>query len=128
GVDRAGGGWCGWFEVGYIEDARIGSAGKLAPERLARRGMRAVAAGEVGRFANFRGAVRSLQNRADLLRILVEAQELGSAFDLYAQSSQPLDEQPLVCILLVCERVGKRAQSLSELPQRQPRHPGAAGP
>jgi hypothetical protein len=102
-VDLAVGGGAGGVDVGDIEQAGVRAAGKLCAQCLADGGACAVAAGEVGAFSGFFGAVGLLEDGADAPGVLVEAEELGLALDLDAERIEAVDEQALVCVLRVDE-------------------------
>ena len=96
--------------------------GKPIASRLAHRGMRAVAAGDVGRLARLGGAIRKSQTREQMTRPFLEAQELRFALDLHSGFGQSIDQQPLMLVLRIDQGVGERADPGAHRAQYAVRH------
>ena len=95
------------FDVGDVEQMFISAAGESDRERLPHRGMRAVAAGDVGGLAHLDRAVRALQSSEHPTGSLLERQELGLALDFDAGLAQAIDQQALMLVLRKDQHVGK---------------------
>ena len=116
------------LHVGDVEKPRIGSPGKADGERLPDGRARTVAAGEIGRFADFLRAVRSLEHRSHAVGVLIETDQLRPALHFHPQGLEPFDQQSLVGVLRKNQRKGERGQALSDILQRHARGLGASDP
>ena len=97
-------------DVGDVKEMVVGAAGKTNRQALADGGVRAVAAGEIGRLTRARVAVGALETRAHAVRRLLERHELRLALDRHAGFGEPIDQQAFVLVLRVDQRIGKRTE------------------
>ena len=118
----------GGVHVGDVEQSGIGSTGKARRQRLPDGRMRAIAAGEVGRVADLLRAVRALEDRSHLVGVLLETDQRRAALHVHPPGVEPFDEQALVGVLRVGQRIGKGAQALPHPPQGHARGFGAPDP
>src|SRR5450755_3442407 len=80
--------------------------------------MRTVTPGNEGGLALEGGASRALEFSDDAVTDVVKAKELGLALDFDAGAAKVLDEQSFVLFLWKDERTRERAQTLSDVAQR----------
>ena len=117
-MDLAVGRRPGGVHVGDVEQTGIGPAREARRQRLPDGRMRAVAAGEVGCFADLLRAVRTPEHRPHAVGALLEMDQLRPALDRHSQGRQAFDQQQLVNVLRVGQHVGEGAQSGAQPPER----------
>jgi hypothetical protein len=118
----------GSVHIGDIEQSGIGATRKARRQLLPDRRMRAITAGEVGRVADLLRAVRALEDRAYLVGVLLETDQRRAALHVHPPGVEPCNEQPLVDVLRVGQRIGKGAHALPYPPQGHARGFGAPDP
>ncbi len=118
----------GALDVGHIEEAGVGSSGKVDAEFLAHLGVRAIAPGDVRDFAGLHRSIRPLQTGLDLSSECLARRQLGLPLNVHTQAAKLLDEHFLVLVLRKDQQVRKRAQPDAELAERHATHPLALHP
>src|SRR5438128_696062 len=103
---------CAWpcttaadFHVGDVEEMVVGPTREADAEALAHARVRAVAAGEVGRLTRLVRSVRALQAGHHAPGVVLEFHELGATLDLDAERGQSVDQELLVLVLRIDQRV-----------------------
>ena len=87
------------LNVGDIEHLLIGSARKSRSYRLANKGTRAIASGDIARSASFFVAVRATQTRNNVVAIFAEANQFGLPIDYHADTIESFNEKPFMLVL-----------------------------
>ena len=89
----------------------IGSAGKAASRKLAHARARAVAPGDIARFAILHRSAGKPHPRRHKAALVRKFDEFGAALDRYPELLQPRDQQPFVFVLRknLQKRIGGKA-------------------
>src|ERR1700704_5775242 len=98
----------------------VGSPGESRAQHLSHSRASAIASGKIRVAAGFLGPGLA-QSRADRGAELLKIRQLRLAFDFDAERGKAFDQECLMLILRENERVWKRREALSQIPDGHPR-------